>query len=117
MSSRQRTILQLDFDGTLVEGDASIKLAPLNRINEIVQELKSGRINAAIIEDTVAAGFLANNPDLKAIEIPDEEEAGSAIAFPKGSDKVEDFNRVLAEMQTSGLMEELILKWFGDGEE
>ena len=81
-----------------------------------MQELKSGRINAAIIEDTVAAGFMANNPDLTAIEIPDEEEAGSAIAFPKGSERVADFDRVLAEMKSSGLMDELILKWFGDGE-
>ena len=38
----------------------------LNRITEIVQELKAGRINAAlIIEDTVAKGFLASNPDLE----------------------------------------------------
>jgi arginine/lysine/histidine transporter system substrate-binding protein len=27
---------------------------------------------------------------------------------------VSEFNRVLAEMESSGLMEELIVKWFGD---
>jgi arginine/lysine/histidine transporter system substrate-binding protein len=108
--------IQEELGNKLVADDPNIKLSPLNRINEIVQELKSGRVNAAIIEDTVAAGFLANNPDLRAVEIPDEEASGSAIAFPKGSDRVEDFNRVLAEMKDSGLMEDLILKWFGDGE-
>ncbi|MGG6237334.1 transporter substrate-binding domain-containing protein [Nodosilinea sp. AN01ver1] len=101
----------------LAEATPSIELAPLNRINEIVQELKSGRIDAAIIEDTVAEGFLANNPDLEAVEIAEEGPAGSAIAFPKDSELVDDFNQVLAEMESSGLMEELIVKWFGDAAE
>ncbi|MBW4459549.1 MAG: transporter substrate-binding domain-containing protein [Nodosilinea sp. WJT8-NPBG4] len=91
-----------------------MELSPLNRINEIVQELKSGRIDAAIIEDTVAAGFLANNPDLEAVEIPEEGPVGSAVAFPKDSELTSEFNRVLAEMESSGMMEELIVKWFGD---
>ncbi|MBE9108333.1 transporter substrate-binding domain-containing protein [Nodosilinea sp. LEGE 07298] len=94
-----------------------MELSPLNRINEIVQELKSGRIDAAIIEDTVAKGFLENNPDLEAVVIPEEGPVGSAIAFPKDSERVDDFNQVLAEMESSGLMEELIVKWFGDGAE
>lgn len=98
----------------LAEATPGMQLAPLNRINEIVQELKSGRIDAAIIEDTVAAGFLANNPELQSIVIPEEGPAGSAIAFPKDSELVDDFNRVLADMESSGLMEELIVKWFGD---
>ena len=94
-----------------------MKLSPLNRINEIVQELKSGRIDAAIIEDTVAAGFLANNPDLEAVEIPEEGPVGSAVAFPKDSELTSEFDRVLAEMESSGLMAELVVKWFGDGAE
>jgi polar amino acid transport system substrate-binding protein len=100
----------------MAEATPDMEIMPLNRINEIVQELKSGRIDAAIIEDTVAAGFLANNPDLEAVVIPEEGPAGSAIAFPKGSEYVGEFNRVLAEMESSGLMEEMITKWFGDGE-
>ena len=42
-----------------------VNLVPLNRIGEIIQEVKSGRIQAAIIEDTIATGFVANNPDLE----------------------------------------------------
>jgi polar amino acid transport system substrate-binding protein len=99
----------------LAEKTPGMKLTPLNRINEMVQELKSGRIEAIIIEDTVAAGFLANNPDLASVEIPDDGPSGSAIAFPKDSELVPEFNRVLGEMESSGMMKELILKWFGDG--
>jgi arginine/lysine/histidine transporter system substrate-binding protein len=109
--------IQEELGKELAETTPGMQLSPLNRINEIVQELKTGRIDAAIIEDTVAAGFLANNPDLAMVEIPEEGEAGSAVAFPKGSELVPEFNRVLAEMESSGLMEELIVKWFGDGAE
>lgn len=101
----------------LAETTPDMTLMPLNRINEIIQELKSGRIDAAIIEDTVANGFLASNPDLEAVVIPEEGPVGSAVAFPKDSELVDDFNAVLEEMKADGTMEELINKWFGDGAE
>lgn len=85
----------------------------LNRISEMVQELKAGRVAALIMEDTVAQGFVTSNPDLEFNTIPNTEEAGSAIAFPKGSELVAKFNPILQEMQSSGKMNELITKWFG----
>ncbi len=95
-----------DIDGANV--------VPLNRINEIVQEVKAGRIDAAIVEDTVAKGYIANNPDLEFNTIPNTEAAGSAIAFPRESELLEPFNSILQQMQSSGQIEELITKWFGD---
>ncbi|NJR65418.1 MAG: transporter substrate-binding domain-containing protein [Leptolyngbyaceae cyanobacterium CRU_2_3] len=86
----------------------------LNRISELVQELKTGRIDAVIMEDTVAKGFTASNPDLEFNVIPNEGVAGSAIAFPKGSALPPEFNPVLKEMIESGKIEELVVKWFGD---
>ncbi len=99
------------------EADPTIDVRSLNKIGEIIQEIKAGRLDAAIIEDTVAAGFAASNPDLEFNVIPEADPdapRGSAIAFPKGSPRVEDFNRVLAEMEASGKMDELIVKWFGE---
>jgi polar amino acid transport system substrate-binding protein len=87
---------------------------PLNRISEMIQELKAGRVDALIMEDTVAAGFVANNPDLQFNEIPTEGETGSAIAFPKGSELTAEFNTVLQEMKENGKLEELVNKWFGE---
>ncbi|MGB3137103.1 MAG: transporter substrate-binding domain-containing protein [Nodosilinea sp.] len=106
--------IQEELGNDLAASTPGMELSPLNRINEIVQELKSGRIDAAIIEDTVAKGFLANNPDLTSVEIPEEGPVGSAVAFPQDSELTSEFNRVLAEMESSGKMEELINKWFGD---
>ena len=90
----------------------NVKLKSLNKTSEIIQEVKAKRIEAAIIEDTIAKGFIANNPDLEFTTIPNAGEAGSAIAFPKGSARVADFNRILAQMKQSGEIDRLIKKWF-----
>jgi arginine/lysine/histidine transporter system substrate-binding protein len=86
----------------------------LNRINEMIQELKAGRVDALIVEDTVAAGYVEANPDLQFTVIPSTGESGSAIAFPKGSPLREEFEPVLQEMIDSGRIDELVIKWFGD---
>jgi polar amino acid transport system substrate-binding protein len=103
--------------GSIQEGEAKkfkgANVKSLNRISEMIQELKSGRVNALIIEDTVAKGFIQSNPDLEFNLIPNEGEAGSAIAFPKGSELPAKFNPILAELKSSGKLEELIKKWFG----
>jgi arginine/lysine/histidine transporter system substrate-binding protein len=90
------------------------QVKPLNRISEMIQELKAGRVTALIMEDTVAKGFIASNPDLEFNTIPNTGESGSAIAFPKGSELVAKFDPILAEMQSSGKIEELVTKWFGE---
>lgn len=89
------------------------KVQPLNRISEMIQELKAGRVDALVMEDTVAKGFIESNPDLEFNTIPNTGEAGSAIAFPKGSELAAKFNPILAEMKSSGKVEELVKKWFG----
>ncbi len=92
---------------------ANIKLKQLNKVPEIVQEIKAGRIDAAIVEDTVALGFIKANPDLQFNVIPSIENAsGSAIAFPKGSQLVQPFNDVLRKMKNNGELERLSKKWF-----
>lgn len=89
-------------------------IVSLNRINEMIQELKAGRVDAVIMEDTVAQGYVNSNPDLAFNTIANTGEAGSAIAFPKGSPLVSEFNTVLAQMEQEGKLEELVNKWFGD---
>ncbi|BBH23471.1 ABC transporter substrate-binding protein [Paenibacillus baekrokdamisoli] len=90
--------------------DAAIK--KLNRIPDLFQELKSNRIDAAIIEDAVAKGYVKDNPDLKFTVIPAEKEEGYAIALPKGSPLVGDINKALKELSDNGVKDQLIKKWF-----
>ncbi len=92
---------------------ANIQLKQLNKVPEIVQEIKAGRIDAAIVEDNIALGFVKANPDLQFNVIPSIENAsGSAIAFPKGSQLVKPFNEVLQKMKNNGELERLSKKWF-----
>jgi len=85
---------------------------PLNRIPDIIQELKSNRLTAGVIEDTVAKGYAEANPDLEFNVIPNTEESGSAIAFPKDSRLVPEFSRILQQMQANGKLKELANQWF-----
>jgi len=88
------------------------EIVPLNRIPEIIQEIKTGRLDAAIIEDAVAAGYVANNPDLTFKVIESGTEEGYAVALPKGSDLLDDVNRALRKLEESGKKDELVKKWF-----
>lgn len=90
------------------------EVVALNRIGEMIQELKVGRVDALIIEDTVAKGYVESNPDLEFNTIENEGESGSAIAFPKGSPLLSEFDGVLEQMMSDGTMEELVTKWFGE---
>lgn len=89
-----------------------MKVKQLNKVPDIIQEIRAKRIEAAIVEDTVAQGFVQSNPELEYVVIPSEEQSGSAIAFPKGSNLIAPFNRVLSQMKASGELKTLANKWF-----
>ncbi|MBY6035575.1 transporter substrate-binding domain-containing protein [Fictibacillus nanhaiensis] len=84
-----------------------------NKVTELVQEMKSNRIDAGIIEDAVAYEFLMKNKELSSFVLPNTETAGSAIAFPKDSELTEEFNKELKKMKEDGTLDKLIEKWFG----
>jgi polar amino acid transport system substrate-binding protein len=107
--------------GSIQEGKAKdinkttpIKIENRNRIPDIIQEIKAGRFDAAIIEDTVAKGYFTKEKDLNGFTIGDNpDEAGSAIAFPKNSDLTAKFNKELKKMKNNGELNKLVVKWFG----
>ncbi|MBU8879305.1 transporter substrate-binding domain-containing protein [Bacillus sp. FJAT-29790] len=91
--------------------EVDMKVENRNRIPELIQEIKAGRFDAALIEDTVANGYLAKDSDLEGFTIEDAD-GGYAIAFPKNSELTEEFNKVLKEMLDNGEVEKIINKWF-----
>ena len=84
----------------------------LNTIPTVVQDVLTNRADAAIIEGTVAKGYLASNPSLQANPIANTGPNGSAIAFPKGSPWVSKFNTAINTMKKDGELDQLIKKWF-----
>ncbi|GAF66290.1 amino acid ABC transporter amino acid-binding protein [Bacillus sp. TS-2] len=83
----------------------------LNRIPEIIQELITGRIDAILMEDMVAVGYI-DSQNLNFFPVETDEETSNAIAFAKDSEYTEEFNEVLVDMIESGKIDELIEKWF-----
>jgi len=99
-----------DYFAETIPG-ASLK--KLNKIPDLVQELKTGRVDALIVEDAVAIDYVNANSDLTVEFLPAEaDENGYAIAFPKGSAIVNDFNGIITEMKESGKLDSLINTWF-----
>lgn len=86
-----------------------LKVIALGKIGELVQEVKNGRIQAIVVEDTVAKKIAASTPGLKVIVLT-VEGGPSAIAFPKGSALVKPTNDALKAMK--GDIDKLEAKWF-----
>lgn len=72
-----------------------------------IEEVKSGRADACIIDGAGATEFLKNNPDLS-MSLLDKTEDCFAIGFPKESPYYETFNNTLKEMMENGELDEII---------
>ncbi|QVK21046.1 transporter substrate-binding domain-containing protein [Mycoplasmatota bacterium] len=87
----------------------------LRNINaQIIQELKSGRIDALVVESAVADSILDSENTFKKVllEVSSESITGNAIAFPKDSNLTQDFNNALETLKSNGKLKELVDKWF-----
>ena len=91
----------------------NIKIKSLQQVSDIVQALKTGHIQAALVAESAVQGYLAANPDLEMHPIPSiPGQAGVAIAVPKGSPLVQQFDSVINEMKATGELDQLAFKWF-----
>ncbi|WP_246943575.1 basic amino acid ABC transporter substrate-binding protein [Bacillus pinisoli] len=110
--------------GSIQEGTAEslkeelgdLEVVKLNKVPELIQELKSNRIDGVILDQTVAEGYVNQFDDLTGIQLA-VDAAGTAIAFPKGSELVEEFNGVIEKMKENGELDKLVQKWLaGEGQ-
>ncbi|UTT41651.1 transporter substrate-binding domain-containing protein [Exiguobacterium aurantiacum] len=88
------------------------ELVSLNKIPEIVQELNTGRIDAMVIEDTVAQKYLDQDAGLYTFALKEDGEKGSAAAFKLEDDLRDQFNEELNKMIDAGEIDKLAKKWF-----
>lgn len=83
---------------------------------DLVMNLKSNKIDCAIMETPVAEAFAKNNDDLimvEGLEI-DSGSDGVAIAVKTGNDELtEEINKILAEIKEKGLLDE----WMAEADE
>jgi arginine/lysine/histidine transporter system substrate-binding protein len=96
----------------LADSAKELRVIRFKRLPDLISAIKTKTVDAAMIEDAVIATYTADNPDLEFSVIPDREPVQFAIAFPKGSPLVDDFNRIIQEMKDSGGLESLVREWF-----
>ncbi len=90
------------------------EVVQLPQTASVMQELNSGRIDAAIMDNGPAMQYLANNPKLEMLpeKLTDED---YAIAIRKGNKKLlQQVNKSLSAMKKDGRYEKLVKKYFGD---
>lgn len=84
----------------------------LANVNNLILELKSGKVDAIVMEKPVAEMAVKTNPEL-AVGKPtyEEESGGNAVGVAKGNeDLLDKVNEVIKELNETGKMDEYILK-------
>ncbi len=77
-----------------------------------VQALISGDVDGVIIDETAGLGYVGANAESVKLVGPSLSSDQLGFIFPKGSDLVEPFNLVLADMVADGTLETINAKWF-----
>ncbi|MCM3171737.1 ABC transporter substrate-binding protein/permease [Paenibacillus sp. MER 99-2] len=93
---------------TIGQGISGAKLTALDKISDIVLQLQTKRVNAAIVEDTVAAGYLDDVIGLAPIVV-DEEQVEAAIGIRKGNTELLNaVNSTLERLKSENRIEEMV---------
>lgn len=82
----------------------------------LIQELTSNRIDVAYMDKDVALGYVEEQ-GLYGFDDPTSSSPGMAVAFPKGSDLVEDVNKALEILEENGELQALKDKWLTEDAE
>ncbi len=87
-------------------------LVSLTQVPEMVLELKNGKIEGVVLEETIAKGYIEKHDDLAIANVTlkeSEDDLGSAIAVPKGNTSLKEaINEVLKELKASGKIDTFI---------
>ncbi|AGL47837.1 transporter substrate-binding domain-containing protein [Streptococcus suis] len=87
------------------ENISQANIISLTLMGEAVNELKSGKVDAILMDSPVAAGYVSQNSDLAvaSVEFPTIDENSKVIALPKGSTELKTaIDKAIAEVKASG---------------
>lgn len=84
------------------------QLTSLDKIPDIILQLQTKRVNAVIVEDTVAQGYL-NSETVLSEAVPENSESQAAIGIKKGNvELLNAVNESLAGMKSEGAIDEMV---------
>lgn len=100
------------------KGENNVGVKEVKRYNsfmDAVNDLMTGRLDAVVMDDFPATKLVEKNAD-KIMKLDDELTGEKyAIAVPKGDEEMKELvNKVLADMEESGEMDELLTKYIGE---
>ena len=92
----------------------NMKIVQLAKNQELLQELKAGRIDAVILDTSVVPIVLTSDTygDFVSNVIEDSSTTNMSIAFRKNSSLVTEVNQILVGLQSTGEIDRLQKKWF-----
>ena len=93
-----------------IQETVDFEIKKLDSAQNLIQELLTNRIEVAYIDKSVATGYIAEQ-GLAGFDDTTSSSPGMAVAFPEGSDLIDDVNKVIEQMQENGKLEELKEKW------
>lgn len=96
---------------TLASAHDEITVKSLNKLPELIEELKNKRIDVVLMETTTAMEFQKNNPKLKISTLTDIDISFS-VALAKDSPIHEDIDQALDSLRAAGELKSLRAKWF-----
>lgn len=82
-------------------------ITSLSRLPDVILALKSGKVEGAVVEKSVAEAYLKQNPKLGISNVKfNEEEKDTVIAVPKDSPKLlSQINKTIKEVKDKGLID------------
>ncbi|KAF1303885.1 MULTISPECIES: transporter substrate-binding domain-containing protein [Enterococcus] len=92
---------------------ADAQIVSVAKVPNLIIELNQGSIDALVVEETVGASYIDQNPDLQfaEVDLKSSEDEAYAIALPKDSGELKsEINDVIKELNDSGKMEEFVQK-------
>ena len=90
----------------------NVDLQLLNNVNNLILELKAGKVDAVIMEKPVAEMAVKSNPEL-AVGTPiyEDKTGGNAVGMAKNNPELlAKINEVIKELNETGKMDEYIVK-------
>ena len=105
---------QLGTIWSLIAHDISLKY-PFKTVTlasnlMLFEELKSGRVDALIMEETQSQKFISKNPQMSSFHIS-EYGSSFAIALPKGSVDKKNIDHTIKALRSNGTINSLAKKW------
>ncbi|MCO7176366.1 ABC transporter substrate-binding protein [Sporolactobacillus kofuensis] len=91
-----------------------MKIQRWDKLNEMVEAMNAGKLDAIITIQSVAYGYISKSKDLhqfNALVNGKTEADPISAAFPKGSKLTAQFNKEIAKAKKSGKLDQLVTKW------